>query len=138
MITYYVKCSRPACRGPPWLGSTNSHRDLSTRSASCGLHLFPSTYAQFNRRETSVFYKPSLSGRTNPSVTSLEDLDRPSNSFIHTIWMQFSRISKGALGRPPHSSIRCLKIRLQQWRNCTNGWIDIQCWRTISGQPLKR
>ena len=45
-------------KGPPWLGSTNFHGDLSTRSASCGLHLFPSTYAQFDRREILVLCKP--------------------------------------------------------------------------------
>ena len=57
-------------RGSPWLGSTNSLGDLSTCSASCGLHLFPSTCAQFDRREISTLYKLSLSGRMNPSVIS--------------------------------------------------------------------
>ena len=80
------------------LGSTNSHGDLSTRSASCGLHFFPSTCAQFDIREISVLYKPSPSGRTNPSSISLEDLDRPSNRLIRTVWMRSSRISEGALG----------------------------------------
>ena len=131
--TYYAKCSWPAWRGPPWLGSTNSHGDLSTLSGSCGLHLFPNACAQFNSREISVLYKPSSSGRTNPSTISLEDLNWPSNRLIRTVWMWHSRISKGALGRPPHSSTRYLWIRLRQWRNYTDGRINIQRWKTISG-----
>ena len=51
----------------------NSRRDLSTHSVSCGLHLFPSTSAQFDIRETSVLCKPSSSGRTSPSTISPED-----------------------------------------------------------------
>ena len=95
-------------KGLPWLGSTNSHGNLSTRLASCGLHLFPSICAQFDKREISVICQPSSSGRTNSSEISLEDLDRSSNILIRTIWMRSSRISKGALGRPPHSSTGCL------------------------------
>ena len=123
---YYAKCSRPALRGPPWLGSINSQGDLSTRSTSCGLHLFPNTCAQLDIREISVLYKPFSSGRTNPSPISLEDLDGPSNKLICTVWMRSSRISEGALGRPLHSSTRCLWIHLRQWRNCTDGRINIQ------------
>ena len=74
---------------------------------------------------------------TSPSTISLEDLEGPSNRLIRTVWMRSSRISEGALGQPPHSSTRCLWIRLLQWKNCTDGRINIQCWRTISGQPLK-
>ena len=112
-------------KGLPWLGSTNSHRDLSTRSLSYGLHLFPSTCAQFDRRETLVLCKPSSSGRTSLSVISLEDLEGQFNILIRTIWMQSSRIFEGALGRPPHSSTSCLWIRLRQWKNCTDGRINI-------------
>ena len=61
----------------------------------------PSTCAQFERRETSVPYKPSSSRRTSPSAVSLEDLEGSSNRLICTVWMRSSRISKGALGRPP-------------------------------------
>ena len=41
---------------------------------SCGRHLFPSTCAQFDRRKTSVLYKPSSSKKMSPSVISLRDL----------------------------------------------------------------
>ena len=116
----------PALRGPPWLGSTNSHGDLSTRLVSCGLHLFHSTCAQFYRRETSVLCKPFSSGRTSPSTISPEDLEGPSKRLIRTVWMRSSRISEGALGRPLHSSTRYLWIRLRQWKNCTDGRINIQ------------
>ena len=88
-------------KGLPWLGSTNSHGDQSTRSASCGLHVFPSTYAQLDKREKSVLYKPSSSGRANPSVISLEDLEGPSNRLFHTVWMRSSRISERAFGHHP-------------------------------------
>ena len=76
---------------------------------SCGLYLFPSTYAQFDRRETSVLYKPSLSRTTSPSAISLEDLEGPSNRLIRTVWMWSFRISNGDLGRPPHSSRRYVR-----------------------------
>ena len=58
------------------------------------LHLFPSTCAQFDRREISVLCKPSSSGRTNPFAISLEDLDGPSNRMIRTVWMRSSKISE--------------------------------------------
>ena len=103
---------------------------------NCELHLFPSTCAQFGRREISILCKPSSSRRTNPSAISLEDLGRPSSRLIHILWIRSSRIFEGALGRPPHSSTHCLWIRLRQWRNCIDGRIDILRWRTISGQPL--
>ena len=62
--------------------------------ASCGLHLFPSTFAQFDKREILVLYKPSSSERTNPSAISLEDFDGPSNRLIRIVWMRSSRISE--------------------------------------------
>ena len=99
-------------KGPPWLGSKNSHLDLSTHLGSRGLHLFPSTCDQFDRRETSVLCKPSSSGKMSPSAISPEDLEGSSNRLIRTVWMRSSRISEGALGRPPHSSTRYLWIRL--------------------------
>ena len=120
------KVFRASLKGPVWLGSANSLRDLSTRSVSCGLHLFPSTCSQFDIREISALCKPSLSGRTNPSAISLEDLDGLFNRLIRTIWMRSSKIFKGALGRPPHSSTRCLWILLRKWRNCIDGRISIQ------------
>ena len=113
----------------PWR-SINSFSEL-------WVALVSHTRAQFDGREISVLCKPSLSGRTNTSAISLKDLEDPSNLLIHTVWMRSFRISEGALGRPPHSSTRCLWIRLRQWKNCTDGRIHIQCWRTISGQPLK-
>ena len=58
-----------------------------------------------------------------------------SNGLIHIEWMRSSRISEGALGRPPHSSTRYLWIRLRQWKNCTDGRINIKNWRIISRQP---
>ena len=42
-----------------------------------------------------------------------------------------------SFGPTTHSSTRCLSIRLRNWKNCTDGCINIQRWRTISGQPLK-
>ena len=122
-------------KGTPWLGSKKSRGYLSTRSVSYGLHLFPSICALFDRRETSALYKPSSRGRTSPSAISPEDLEGPSNRLIRTIWMRSSRIFEGVLGRPPHSSTRYLWIRLQRWKNCTDGWINIQHWRIIFGQP---
>ena len=108
-------------KGPTLLGSIKSHGDLSTRLVSYGLHLFPSTCTQFDRRETSVLCKPSSSGRTSLSAISLEDFffffggrggGWSFNKLIRTVWMRFSRISKGALGQPPHSSPRYLWIHL--------------------------
>ena len=101
-------------KGLPWLGSANSHKDLSTRSVSCGLHFFPSTCAPFDRRGTSALYKPSSSGRTSPSTISPEDLEGPSNKLIPTIWMRSSRILEGVSGQPPHSSTRYLWIFLRR------------------------
>ena len=103
-------------KGPALACSKNSHRDLSTRLASCGLHLFPSTCAQFDKREISILYKPSSSKMTNPFAISLEDLDMPSNRLIRIVWMRSSIISKGALGRPPHSSTHYLWIWLYKNR----------------------
>ena len=97
-------------KGPPWLGSTNFRGDLSTRSVSCGQHLFPNTCARFDRRETSAPCKPSSRGRTSPFVISPKDLEGPSNGLILTAWMRSSRISEGALGLPPHYSTRYLWI----------------------------
>ena len=97
-------------KGPPWLGSTNFHGDLSTRSVSYGQHLFPNTCARFDRRETSAPFKPSSSGRTSPFTISPEDLEGSSNGLILTAWMRSSRIFEGPLGRPPHSFTRYLWI----------------------------
>ena len=66
--------------------------DLSTRSSSCGLHLFLNTCVQFDKREISALCKPSLSERMNPSPISLEDLVKSSNRLIRTVWMRSSRI----------------------------------------------
>ena len=49
-----------------------------------------------------------------------------SNKSIHIVWMRSSRIFEGALGRPHHSSTRYPWIRLRQWKNCTDGRINIQ------------
>ena len=43
---------------------------------SCGLRSFPSTYGRSDKRETSVHYRPSSSGRMNLSGISPEDLDK--------------------------------------------------------------
>ena len=93
-------------KGPALAWLHKLRGDPSTRLVSCGRHLFPSTCAQFDRRETSVLYKPSSSGKMSPSVISQGDLGGPSNKLIHTVWMQSFRISGGALGRPHHSSTR--------------------------------
>ena len=92
-------------KGPSLAWFHNSREDLSTRSVSCGRHLFPSICAQFDRRETSVLYKPSSSKKMSLSVISPGDLRGPSNKSINIVWMQSSRISEGALGRPHHYSI---------------------------------
>ena len=42
-----------------------------------------------------------------------------------------------SFGPTTPSSTCCLWTRLRQWKNCTDGRINIQCWRTISGQPFK-
>ena len=73
-----------------------------------------------------------LSRKMSPSVISPEDLGESSNKLIHIVWMQSSKISEGALGRPHHSSIHPPWIRLQQWNNCTDGQINIRHWKIIS------
>ena len=99
---------------------------------------FVSQYlCSFDIRETSALCKPFLSGRTSPSAISPKNLEGPSNRLILTVWMRSYKISEGVLGRPPHSSTHYLWIRLRQWKNCTDGRINIQHWRTISGQPPK-
>ena len=73
---------------------------------SCGRHLFPSICARFDRRETSILYKPSSNGKMSPSVISQGDLGGSSNKLIHIVWTRSSKISGGASGRPHCSSIR--------------------------------
>ena len=88
-------------KGPTWPGSTKSQGDPSTHSMSYGPHSFPSTYVQSGKRETSVHYKPSSSGRMSLSKTSLGDLDRLSNKSMHTAWTQSFRTFEEASGRLP-------------------------------------
>ena len=93
------------------------------------------TLAWFHKRETSSLCKPSSSRRKSPSAISPEDLEGPFNRLIRTVWMRSSIISGGALGQPHHSFTRYPWISLRQWKNCTDGRINIQHWRIISGQP---
>ena len=79
-------------KGPAFTCSTNSCRDLSTRLVSCGQHLFPSICARFNRRETSILYKPSSNEKMSPSVISQGDFGGLSNKLIHIVWMRSSKI----------------------------------------------
>ena len=72
----------------------------SDRDSGCD-----SICARFDKRETSVLYKPSTNGKTSPSVISQGDLGGPSNKLIHIVWIWSSKISEGASGRPHRSSI---------------------------------
>ena len=63
-------------------------------------------FCSVRKRETSVHYKPSSSGRMSLSGTSPGDLARLSNKSMHITLTWSSRTFEEALGRLPLSSSR--------------------------------
>ena len=98
---------------------------------------FVSQYMCLVRQKGNTGSKLFSSERTSPSAISPEDLEGLSNRLILIAWIRSSRISEGTLDRPHYFSTRYLRIRLRQGKNCTEGRINIQRWRIISGQPPK-
>ena len=74
--------------------------------SSCGPHSFPSTYVQSGKRETSVHYKPSSSGRMSLAGPSPGDLDWFSNNSMKIAWTRSFGTFEEASGRLPLSSSR--------------------------------
>ena len=127
---YYAKCSRSS-----WF------HELPRRSINSFSELRAALVSQYLCSVQQKRNISSLQTIFKLEDESIRDFTRrfggPSNKLIHIVWMQSSRIFERALGRPHRSFTRYPWIRLRQWKNCTDGRINIQHWRITSGLPSR-